>query len=168
MNEGEFGFEVLRFWTSTTLFGAWAVSRFFAGRQCRFPCEGFRGKLHGCYVQVHQDCLKELQGDLICPRIESEVREPGSRKCLEMGVAYKKSRVCNWIWCMITIAVIAAVVVVAVVIIKNKKRSSSGDQTPGSSFTGNYTESMRLALTFLDIQKCKQLILLACFPARWC
>ena len=76
-----------------------------------------------------------------------------------MGVAYKKSRLCNWIWCLITAAVIAGAIVIAVVIIKNKKSSSSGGQSPGSSFSGNYTESMRLALTFLDVQKCKHSLL---------
>jgi len=73
-----------------------------------------------------------------------------------MGVAYKKSRSCNWIACIILIAIVAAAIVVAVVVIKNKKSSSSSDDTP-SNFAGNYTQAMQIALTFLDIQKCKLL-----------
>lgn len=71
-----------------------------------------------------------------------------------MGVAYKKSRGCNWIACFILIALVAAAIVVAVVVIKNKKSSSGGDNTP-SNFAANYTQAMTIALTFLDIQKCK-------------
>jgi len=71
-----------------------------------------------------------------------------------MGVAYKKSRSCNWIACIILIAIIAAAIVVAVVLIKNKKSSSNNDDTT-SNYNGNYTQAMQIALTFLDIQKCK-------------
>ena len=70
-------------------------------------------------------------------------------------MTYKKSRLCNWIWCLVTIALIAAAIVVAVVLIKNKKSSSSGGSSPSSNSAANYTESLRMALTFMDIQKCK-------------
>lgn len=82
-----------------------------------------------------------------------------------MGVAYKKSRGCNWIACIILIAIIAAAIVVAVVVIKNKKSSSSSDNTP-SNFNANYTQAMQIALTFLDIQKCKSQLPCSAFCSK--
>lgn len=83
----------------------------------------------------------------------------------KMGVAYQKSRGCNWIACAVLLAVVAVVIVLAVVVIKHKKISSndiSVPMPPGANFNGNYTHAMQLALTFLDIQKCKYLPF--CFP----
>lgn len=79
-------------------------------------------------------------------------------------MGYKKSRGCNWVACIIVMAVVAAAIAIAVVVIKHKK-SSSDTSGPSSDFSGNYTESMRLALTFLDIQKSGKLP--ADFPIKW-
>lgn len=75
-----------------------------------------------------------------------------------MGVAYQKSRGCNWVACALVIATVAAAVILAVVVIRHKKSSyyvESMQMPPGANFNGNYTHAMQLALTFLDIQKCK-------------
>lgn len=82
-----------------------------------------------------------------------------------MGVAYKKSRGCNWVACIILIALVAAAIVVAVVVIKNKNKSSGGGDNTPSNFAANYTQAMTTALTFLDIQKSGKLP--ANFPISW-
>lgn len=76
-----------------------------------------------------------------------------------MGVVYQKSRGCNWVACGVVLAFVAAAIILAVVVIKHKKSSYYEDSVPlppGATFNaGNYTHAMQLALTFLDIQKCK-------------
>jgi hypothetical protein len=78
-----------------------------------------------------------------------------------MGVAYQKSRGCNWVACALVLAAVAAAVILAVVVIRHKRSSYSMDSMPmppGANFNGNYTHAMQLALTFLDIQKCKYIL----------
>lgn len=85
-----------------------------------------------------------------------------------MGVAYQKSRGCNWVACALVIATVAAAVILAVVVIRHKKSSyyvESMQMPPGANFNGNYTHAMQLALTFLDIQKSGKLP--ANFPIPW-
>jgi len=75
-----------------------------------------------------------------------------------MGVVYQKSRGCNWVACGVVLATVAAAIILAVVVIKHKKSSYYEERMPmppGATFNaGNYTYAMQLALTFLDIQKC--------------